>query len=227
MKKIVKSAVELLDARKSAMVEEVQASFATISVPSGQTSIPQNIQGTKTSAKTAYLSIGGGAVLLIAGANMENGKTLPLALGLGAIVFGAFKLFQGKQRQMPAMTNSTESDISLLIGKINARYNDLYNSILNEWDDGLNDIKEKVSKEINSLSLETEKRSKATNIIRSRSVIELSTLDLLDELNRLGRNGDTNGLRQHIGKANTVFMSAIEQAYSKQVETYEKLLSIS
>ncbi|MCQ2093957.1 MAG: hypothetical protein MJY81_03055 [Bacteroidaceae bacterium] len=226
MKNVVETANSLLIEKRDALVDEVKDKFSSIIIPSESEIDQETMHPCISSPKTAYWSIGGGVALLALGANIDHGKVLSIGVGVGAIIFGAFKLFHTRADQNEINQNIKQVDINLIMRKINDNYNELYSSIMNEWDDGLNTIKEQVVSLINNLSLDSSMRSKAMNVIRSRSIIEVSTLDLLNDLNQAGRGTGLNALQNQVSIAENVFIQAINTACQKQMDTYNSLMSI-
>ncbi|HCZ22001.1 MAG TPA: hypothetical protein DHU72_00560 [Rikenellaceae bacterium] len=87
-------------------------------------------------------------------------------------------------------------------------------------------IKNQIKSDINRLNIEDEARSRAIQSILNTSVIEISMLNVSQDLGKIEKTGDYAAYKQYLYTFELDCLNAIQKAFDEQVHIYDRLNSI-
>lgn len=211
-----------LDSKRSELAAFTSNGVGKISLPS-QTPVVQITNTPSENGKTATALIAGGVVVLIGGVALS--KTLLGVLGGIALAGGiAMKMASGKN----ATTSSVPSEPKYyqITNRVYAQLSDIQKHLFNEWKQTVEDNKDNLKNEIQSLDIDEEKKNAAIQAILSTSVLDIPMMTVSSELSAVEKQKSIDAYRQYLHTFKSRCLAAIDKAVMEQKAIYAKLNQI-
>lgn len=211
-----------LDSKRSELAAFASNGIGRISLPT-QTPVVQATSTQSGNNKTAAALIVGGAVILIGGIALS--KSLIGVLGGIALAGGIAMKVAGSKTASTANT-PPEPKYYQITNRVYAQLSDIQKHLFTEWKHTVEDNKDKLKNEIQSLSIDSEKKNAAIQAILSTSVLDIPMMTVSSELSAVEKQKSIDAYRQYLQTFKPRCLAAIDKAVDEQKEVYMKLNQI-
>lgn len=208
-----------LDSKRSELATFASDGVGRISLPS-PTPVVQDVSTPSVNGKTATALLVGGTAVLIGGIALS--KVMIGVLGGLALAGGVAMKVAGRK---PVTTESTLSEPKYyqITNRVYAQLSDIQKHLFNEWKQTVENNKDKLKSEIQSLGIDDEKKNAAIQAILSISVLDIPMMTVSSELSAVEKQKSVEAYRQYLQTFKSRCLAAIDKAVEEQKTIYAKI----
>ena len=208
-----------LDAKRSELASFASNYDVKIILPRYATNIP-TIHSTSGINKAATALLVGG-VGVLAGA-IATDKTLISVFG-GIAFIGGIVMKMTSRKTVTTTNTPSETEYYQITNKVYAQLSDIQKHLFNEWKQTVEDNKEKLKSEIQSLGIEDEKKDIIIQAILSTSVMDISMMTISSELSAVEKQKNIDAYHIYLQTFKSHCLAAIDKAVAEQKAVYAKI----
>lgn len=208
-----------LDAKRSELASFASNSVGKIILPSYETNI-QTINSTSGINKAATALLVGGVGVLAGG--IATDKTLISVFG-GIAFIGGIVMKMTSRKTVTTTNTPSETEYYQITNKVYAQLSDIQKHLFNEWKQTVEDNKEKLKSEIQSLGIEDEKKDIIIQAILSTSVMDISMMTISSELSAVEKQKNIDAYHIYLQTFKSHCLAAIDKAVAEQKAVYAKI----
>lgn len=208
-----------LDSKRSELDAFTSNGVGRISLPS-PASIVQSEKAPSPNGKIATALLVGGAAVLIGGIALS--KTVIGVLG-GVVLAGGIAMKVVSGNKSAAANVSSEPKYYQITSRVYAQLSDMQKHLFGEWKQTVEDNKDKLKSEIQSLDIDDEKKNAAIQAILTTSVLDIPMMTVSFELSAVEKQKSVEAYRQYLQNFKSRCLTAIDKAVEEQKTIYAKI----
>lgn len=208
-----------LDSKRSELAAFASNGVGRISLPSSAP-IVQSEKAPSPNSKVATALLVGGAAVLIGGIALS--KTVIGVLG-GVVLVGGIAMKVVGGNKSAAANVPSEPKYYQITSRVYVQLSDIQKHLFGDWKQTVEDNKDKLKSEIQSLDIDEEKKNTAIQTILTTSVLDIPMMTVSSELSAVEKQKSVEAYRQYLQTFKSRCLAAIDKAVEEQKTIYAKL----